>query len=122
MRATHGGPAGPVQPRQGPGFGLLGDTQLLANGNVFAGWGPQPTFSEYTKSGKLLLDATSPGLTSSSGHGGDLDRVFPLPASGAAPPCARGHDRLCQLERATQVIVVEGPAGTSKKNMTVGGR
>ena len=39
----------------------MGNMQLLANGNVFIGWGEQPNFSEYTKSGKLLLDGTFPG-------------------------------------------------------------
>jgi Arylsulfotransferase (ASST) len=37
-----------------------GDTQLLANGNVVVGWGGQPWFSEYSKAGKLLLDARFP--------------------------------------------------------------
>ena len=39
----------------------MGDMQLLSNGNVFIGWGEQPNFSEYTKSGQLLLDASFPG-------------------------------------------------------------
>lgn len=38
----------------------MGDLQLLPNGNVMLGWGSQPYFSEYTKSGKLLLDAKFP--------------------------------------------------------------
>lgn len=38
----------------------MGDDQTLANGNVFVGWGSQPYFSEYSKSGKLLLDASLP--------------------------------------------------------------
>ncbi len=39
----------------------MGSTQLLPDGNVFVGWGQQPNFSEYSKAGKLLLDATFPG-------------------------------------------------------------
>jgi hypothetical protein len=31
-----------------------GDVQLLANGDVFAGWGQLPEFSEYSASGTLL--------------------------------------------------------------------
>ncbi len=38
----------------------MGDTQPLSNGNVFVGWGSSPYFSEYTRSGKLLLDAVLP--------------------------------------------------------------
>jgi len=39
---------------------FLGNTQLLANGNVVVGWGSQPFFSEYSKAGQLLLDAHWP--------------------------------------------------------------
>ncbi len=39
----------------------MGDMEPLPNGNVFVGWGSQPYFSEYTKSGKLLLEGTLPG-------------------------------------------------------------
>jgi Arylsulfotransferase (ASST) len=39
---------------------FLGNTQLLANGNVVVGWGSQPFFSEFSRSGKLLLDAHWP--------------------------------------------------------------
>ncbi len=39
----------------------MGNTQTLTNGNVFVGWGSVPGFSEYTSSGKLVLDADLPG-------------------------------------------------------------
>jgi hypothetical protein len=39
----------------------MGDVQLLGNGNVFIGWGSQPNFTEYTRAGKLLLNARFPG-------------------------------------------------------------
>ncbi|MGH9303798.1 MAG: arylsulfotransferase family protein, partial [Acidimicrobiales bacterium] len=38
----------------------MGSTELLPDGNVFVGWGAQPYFSEYTKSGRLLLDGVLP--------------------------------------------------------------
>jgi EmrB/QacA subfamily drug resistance transporter len=38
----------------------MGDTQPLAGGNVFVGWGSEPYFSEYSGSGRLLLDAELP--------------------------------------------------------------
>ena len=40
---------------------FTGSTQFLPNGNVLVGWGSQPYFSEYSQSGKLLLDAVFPG-------------------------------------------------------------
>jgi EmrB/QacA subfamily drug resistance transporter len=38
----------------------MGDSQPQPNGNVFVGWGSEPYFSEYTRSGKLLLDGEFP--------------------------------------------------------------
>jgi hypothetical protein len=40
---------------------FLGSTQLLPNGNVLVGWGSRPFFSEYSRSGSVLLDAVLPG-------------------------------------------------------------
>ncbi len=43
---------------------LLSDTQgsvqVLPNGNVFVGWGSAPYFSEFSRDGKLLFNATFP--------------------------------------------------------------
>jgi EmrB/QacA subfamily drug resistance transporter len=39
----------------------MGDTQPLSNGNVFVGWGSEPFFSEYDRSGKLLFEGELPG-------------------------------------------------------------
>src|ERR1700727_1169891 len=39
----------------------MGDTQPLPNGNVFVGWGSEPSFSEFSRSGKLLLQGEFPG-------------------------------------------------------------
>jgi EmrB/QacA subfamily drug resistance transporter len=38
----------------------MGDTQPLPNGNVFVGWGSQRWFSEYSRSGKLLMEGEFP--------------------------------------------------------------
>jgi hypothetical protein len=40
---------------------FLGSMQLLPGGNALVGWGSQPFFSEYSKSGRQLLDAGFPG-------------------------------------------------------------
>jgi len=38
----------------------MGSTQQLPGGNVIVGWGSQPAFSEYTRSGEMLIDAVLP--------------------------------------------------------------
>jgi hypothetical protein len=38
----------------------MGNAEPLANGNVFVGWGSQPYLSEYSRDGRLLLDAVFP--------------------------------------------------------------
>lgn len=40
---------------------FMGDIEPLPGGNEFVGWGSQPRFSEYTASGRMLLDAVLPG-------------------------------------------------------------
>jgi hypothetical protein len=37
--------------------GSQGSIQLLANGDAFLGWGPQPYFSEFNAQGRLLFDS-----------------------------------------------------------------
>jgi EmrB/QacA subfamily drug resistance transporter len=39
----------------------MGDTQPLANGDVFVGWGSEPFFSEFDGSGKVLFEGELPG-------------------------------------------------------------
>jgi EmrB/QacA subfamily drug resistance transporter len=38
----------------------MGDARSQPNGNVFVGWGSEPYFSEYSRSGKLLFDGEFP--------------------------------------------------------------
>lgn len=71
-----------------PGGKLLsnsqGDMQVLPNGNVFIGWGPQrPAFSEFAEDGKVLLDGSFPGS-------GDSYRTYRFSWSGhpTEPPAA----------------------------------
>jgi hypothetical protein len=40
--------------------GTQGSMQVLPNGNIFMGWGQQPFYSEFTKTGKLLLSVRLP--------------------------------------------------------------
>lgn len=45
----------------GESAAYMGSTELLPDGNVFVGFGELPYFSEYSKSGKLLMDGVFPG-------------------------------------------------------------
>lgn len=40
--------------------GTQGSMQILSNGNVFMGWGQQPFYSEFSKTGKLILSVRYP--------------------------------------------------------------
>ncbi|MEA2424331.1 MAG: hypothetical protein QOH13_741 [Thermoleophilaceae bacterium] len=40
--------------------GTQGNMQILPNGNTFMGWGQQPFYSEFSKTGKLLLSVRLP--------------------------------------------------------------
>ena len=44
-----------------PSADYMGNEQPLAGGNVFVGWGSDPYFTEFTRSGTPLLDAVLPG-------------------------------------------------------------
>jgi hypothetical protein len=41
--------------------GFQGNMQLQPNGNALVGWGSAPYFTEFSKAGKLLLEAVMPG-------------------------------------------------------------
>src|SRR5919199_6213640 len=52
-----------------------GSVQVLPSGDVFVGWGSEPVFSEFSKDGELLFDASLPP--------GDASyRAFRFPWSG----------------------------------------
>ncbi|HEX4109321.1 MAG TPA: arylsulfotransferase family protein [Solirubrobacteraceae bacterium] len=61
--------------------GSQGDVQVLANGDVFVGWGGAPYFSEYTTGGKAVFDGRVSGAAQSY-------RVYRFPWTGtpAGPP------------------------------------
>jgi hypothetical protein len=68
-----------------------GNVQVLPNGNVFVGWGSEPFFSEFSREGKLIFDASFPP---------DLEsyRAFRFPWKG-------------QPEEAPAVVTEAGPEG-----------
>jgi hypothetical protein len=84
--------------------GSQGSVQLLANGNVFVGWGEMPRVSEFLHSGKLVFDAVL-------GEKYESYRAFRMPWTGApaeAPALAvtgtgRGLTAYASWNGATQV-------------------
>lgn len=71
--------------------GTQGNMQLLPNGNVFMGWGQQPFYSEFSKTGKLLLSVRYPDQNESyralryrwAGHPAGRPAVAARPVGGA---------------------------------------
>jgi hypothetical protein len=78
----------------------LGNTQLLANGNVFVGWGGSPYMTEFDRAGGVLFDARLP-------HGAESYRTFRFPWKGrpAGRPAAavRGRTLYASWNGATEV-------------------
>ncbi|MBA3807859.1 MAG: MFS transporter [Solirubrobacterales bacterium] len=68
----------------------MGDTQPLPNGNVFVGWGSEPYFSEFSRSGRLLMEGRLPGANLS--YRATLEQWVGLPASRPAGGAGRGDD------------------------------
>jgi EmrB/QacA subfamily drug resistance transporter len=92
----------------------MGDTQLLSNGNVFVGWGSERWFSEYTRSGKLLMEGELPKPDQT--YRAIIDRWVGLPLSapaGAARVVGDGTTVYASWNGATQVASwrVLAPAG-----------
>ena len=92
----------------------MGDVQPLANGNVFVGWGSQPEFSEYSRSGQLLMNAALPipDLT----YRAMLEQWVGLPGyppAGAARQNAGRTTVYASWNGATQVVAWRVLAGSS---------
>jgi len=93
----------------------MGDTQPLPNGNVFVGWGSEPYFSEYSRSGKLLFEGEfpRPDLT----YRATLEQWVGLPLSspvGAARESEGKTTVYANWNGSTQVVsfrVLAGPGG-----------
>lgn len=98
---------------------FLGSMQLLPNGNALVGWGSLPYFSEYTASGRLILDAIFPGkdqsyraLFSSTWVG-----TPSFPPSGAVRPTRGKKVVYASWNGATRVATWEVFAGPSAKHL-----
>jgi EmrB/QacA subfamily drug resistance transporter len=96
----------------------MGDTQRLANGNVFVGWGSEPYFSEFSRSGKLLFEAELPGPNLT--YRATLEQWVGLPLSppvGAVRQTDGETTVYASWNGATQAVswrVLAGPDGASR--------
>lgn len=107
---------------KGKGFdaAYMGDNQPLANGNVFVGWGSQPYFSEFSKSGKLLLDASLPNPDLS--YRATVNSWVGLPSSppqGAARTAGSGTTVYASWNGATALASWKVLAGANGHNLSV---
>jgi hypothetical protein len=99
----------------------MGNTEVLPNGNTFVGWGAEPYFSEYSKSGKLLLDGTfpSPDLTYRAVQISSWTGLPLTPPSGAARSSAGGTVVYASWNGATEVSAWRVLAGSDAGHLSV---
>jgi len=98
----------------------MGDTQPLPNGNVFVGWGSEPYFSEYSRSGRLLFEGELPGPNLT--YRATLEQWVGEPLSppvGAARRTNGKTTAYASWNGATQVVSWRVLAGPSAGQLTV---
>jgi len=99
---------------------FMGDTEPLPNTNVFVGWGSEPDFSEYTSSGKLLLEGEFPSPDLS--YRATLDQWVGLPLTQPAAAARRtgaGTTVYASWNGATRVVSWRVLAGSGATRMAV---
>jgi hypothetical protein len=98
----------------------MGDTQVLPDGNVLVGWGSQPYITEYTRSGKLVFDASfpSPDLSYRATLG-SWTGLPEYPPSAAARTTSTGTTVYASWNGATSVASWRVSAGTTKDDLSV---
>jgi EmrB/QacA subfamily drug resistance transporter len=98
----------------------MGDAQPLPNGNVFVGFGSEPYFAEYSRSGRLLFEGELPG--SNLTYRATLEQWTGLPLSppvGAARQTDGRTTVYASWNGATQVVSWRVLAGTSAGRLSV---
>ncbi len=109
---------------QYPGGGFesefMGDAQPLPNGNAFVGWGSEPYFSEYSRSGQRILEGEFPSPDLS--YRATVEQWVGLPLSppvGAARKTGGETTVYASWNGATQVVSWRVLAGPSTGRLTV---
>lgn len=111
---------------------VMANVQVLPNGNVFVGWGSEPSFSEFSRDGDLLFSASFPPKVNSYrafrfpwvGRPTDAPAVAAEPASGKGGP-DRELTVYASWNGATEVAswqVLAGPAPDRLKPVGSGPR
>ncbi len=100
---------------------FLGSMNVLPNGNALVGWGSQPYFSEYSKTGQLLLDAVWPGkdLSYRAEFSGNWVGTPYFPPSGAARKAKGKVTVYASWDGATQVTAWKVLAGSNPNHLPV---
>jgi hypothetical protein len=101
---------------------FLGSMQVLPNGNALVGWGSSPYFSEYSKTGQLLLDAIWPGkdLSYRAEFSSDWVGTPYFPPSGAARKSKGGKVTVyASWDGDTQVTAWKILAGSDPNHLPV---
>jgi malate synthase len=94
---------------------------VLPNGNALVGWGSLPYFSEYSKTGQLLLDAIWPGkdLSYRAGFSGNWVGTPYFPPSGAARKAKGNVTVYASWDGDTQVTSWKVLAGSNPNHLLV---
>ncbi|HWY89579.1 MAG TPA: MFS transporter [Solirubrobacteraceae bacterium] len=98
----------------------MGDAQPLPNGAMFVGWGSEPYFSEYSRSGKLLLGGELPGPNLT--YRARLEQWVGEPLSPPVGAVRRTHGKTtvyASWNGATQVVSWRVLAGSAAGRLTV---
>jgi hypothetical protein len=100
---------------------FLGSMNVLPNGNALVGWGSQPYFSEYSKTGQLLLDAVWPGkdLSYRALFSGNWVGTPYFPPSGAARKAKGKVTVYASWDGDTQVTAWKVLAGSNPNHLPV---
>ena len=100
---------------------FLGSMNVLPNGNALVGWGSQPYFSEYSKTGQLLLDAVWPGkdLSYRALFSGNWVGTPYFPPSGAARKAKGKVTVYASWDGSTQVTSWKVLAGSNPNHLPV---
>jgi hypothetical protein len=105
----------------GAAAAYMGNTQLLPDGNMFVGWGELPYFSEYSASGKLLLDGVfpAPDLSYRANQVPSWTGLPLSPPNGAARRGSNATTVYASWNGATQVRSWRVLAGSSGTDLAV---
>src|SRR3954447_15826338 len=100
--------------------GTQGNRQVLPSGNVFMGWGQQPFYSEFSKTGRLLLSVRYPDQNESyrAYRYAWKGRPASHPAA-AARPAGKGTRVYASWNGATDVVAWRVWAGPSSRKLKV---